>query len=295
MISIRAGYYEVSVTNPTERVSAVCRAYATAPPPAGTGVVINHQAFLLSDPGWSEEDGVFTATMWRVRKQNLPSKMVDGKTVQVESDLGESASFAYIPQRREALVQYNHNGPRHTLVSAFLEAIGVSEPVALTPVINSEAIGRMKHAPLIRRLEFALGDIADEKPLRGAGLGGFLDQLKGLKGTSIRVEVSLGHHPGGLTEDARKIATALSEMVSGVKTVKVGVKEGEDQATEMLDLLGGRLFIDLNLPENGRELDRAVCRDRLRQALKNRVVTSDESEDDDDDESTDGAPAPQQS
>lgn len=292
MISIRAGYFAVGVTNTPECVTAICKGYAEHPPKAGSTFNVGEHTYSVTDPEWSEEYGIFTATMWRIRFRDLPSKLIGGRPEQVGGDLGESASVAYMPGRGEGLVQYSHSGPRHTIFSAFLESIGLAKPVALNPVIVKEAVERMKHAQIIRRLEFALGDIADEQPLRGAGLGEFIDQLKGLRGTSIRIEVSMGHNGGGLAEQARAAATALTQIVGGVKSVKVGIKEGEGRATEMLDLLGGRLFIDLNIPESGREIDRTACRERLRVALAERTITSEEeSIDDDDDESTDGAAA----
>jgi hypothetical protein len=294
MLSIRAGYYTChwGFDGPDE-AKVACKAYTDAPPADGTEVEKDNQTFRLTDPGWNEADGVFTGTMWRVRTRNLPSVMKDGKMQQVGNDLAESASFAFMPVRREALVQYNHSGPRHGIVGSFFEAIGIAGPVSLTPVIEEDAIDRMKHAPLVRRLEFALGDIQDEEALRGAGLGGSIDQMKGLHGAHIRVEISLGHQRGSLSENVKTIAERLSEMVTGVKAVKVGVKEGEDKATEMLDLIGGRLFIDMNLPEVGKELDHATCRDRLRMALKDRQITSEES--DDDEPTEDAAPAAEQS
>lgn len=245
--------------------------------------MVSGRLFRLTDSNWEMDQGILTGTMWRVRQQNLPSMLVAGRMEQVGTDLAESASFAYMPARDEALVQYNHHGPRHSIVSAFLERIGITGPVTLTPVIRPDAVQRMRQAALVRRIEYALGDIHgnDEATLRGIGLGAVIDELRTMRGTSIRVEISLGHDPGGLADRAKQLVASLSEVVTGVKAVKVGIKEGEDTATEMLDLLGGRLFIDLNVPEAGRELDRSVCRDRLRQALRDRQVTSEESDDDD--------------
>lgn len=280
MLSIRAGYFDVHCDLAPNVVAAKCKAYAGNPPAQGTEIAVNGQTFQLTDPQWRDDDGIFTATMWRVRKTNLPSVRKEGGMEEVGGELAESASTAFAPQHKLSLVQYNHSGPRHNLFATFLEAIGIKGPVSLTAVVHENALERMQHSAIVRRIEYTLGDIQDEAPLRGAGLGGIIDALRAVKGTTIKVEISLGHTKGSLGEQAKHIAQSLSEMATGVRTVKAGVQEKEDKATEMLDLLGGRLFIDLNIPESGRELDRAVCRDRLRQALKDRQITSEEGDDD---------------
>ena len=281
MIRVRCGYFGVTAGI----ASATCALRITnwLENAAGTAleVTVNHQQFRLTEYNWNSDHGILTGTMWRVREHNLPSALRDGESEQVDSPLAESASFAYQPAQGKTLIQYNHHGPRHSVLRAMFERLGLVEPITLTPCIVQDALQRMNDAALVRRIEYSLGDIRGVEPQLRAipGVGETIDAMTTLEGASIRVEISLGHNPGGLAANTKAVLSSLASFATGVRTVKAGVKQTEEDAVEMLDLLGGRQIIDMEINELGRELDREQLRSRLLVALRDHVTSSDDEPD----------------
>jgi hypothetical protein len=282
MIRVRSGYFTVNanVANATSRLRV--NSWFDSSENNAVEVGVNQQTFRLTEYEWEDESGILTGTMWRVRERNLPSALRDGESEQVDSPLQESASFAYQPGTAKALIQYNHHGPRHSVFRAMLEEIGVGQPVTLTPCLIQDALQRMNDASLVRRVEYSLGDIQGVEPqLREIpGVGEAISAMHTLQGASIRVEISIGHNAGGLSDQAKKVVTDLAALARGVRTVKAGVKETEAESVQMLDVLGGREIIDMDINEAGRELDRVQLRSRLLVALRDHVTSSDDSNDD---------------
>jgi hypothetical protein len=288
MIRVRAGYFIVNanITNDTcaLRVATWVQNNVNTP----LEVTVDHQTFRLTEYAWDAGEGMFTGTMWRVRERNLPSAVREGGNEQVDSPLAESASFAYQPSQGKTLIQYNHHGPRHSVLRSMFEQMGIDEPVALSACLVQDAMQRMNNAALVRRIEYTLSGIEGVEPQLRAipGVGETIDAMKNLDGASIRVEISLGRNPGGLAAQAKAVVSSLASLATGVRTVKAGIKETEQHAVEMLDLLGGRQIVDMNIDEVGREIDRAQLRGRLLVALRDHVTTS---EDETGDEGTDAA------
>jgi len=209
-----------------------------------------------------------SGTMWRVRTNNLPSAWKDGKAKRISNELTEASSFAYRPLRGKAVIQYNHHGPRHRLLVIFLEKLGADGPINICPELRSDALERLQHASIVTRLEYSLGEIPSQKPLREAGVGAALDTMKSVKGASIHVKISLGRQRPR-NRGLRFVKQIASRLVNipGVQTLKAAVKPDEDHPIEMLDLIQCRKIKEIVVEEAGRQLNHADCRSKLRMAL----------------------------
>lgn len=290
MIRVRAGYFTVNANIGNDVCALRVASWTGNNANAGLEVTVDNQRFQLTDHAWDAREGMLVGTMWRVRERNLPSAVRDGGNEQVDSPLAESASFAYQPSQGKTLIQYNHHGPRHSVLRAMLERMGVDEPISLSPCLIQDALRRMNDAALVRRLEYTLSGIEGVEPqLREVpGVAETIDAMKKVEGATIRVEISLGHNPGGLAGKAKELLTELVGVGTGVRTVKASVKQTEQSALEVLDLLGGRQIIDMNIDEIGREINREQLRNRLFVALRDHVTTS---EDDSSEEGSDAVDA----
>jgi hypothetical protein len=279
---VRSGYFDVAV-DMADGGEAACKLWCSTPREEDLEVPVNEHRYQLSDCSWDDVDKVITGTMWRVRENNLPS--MAGKAP-VGSPLFEAASFSYQPSKRRALIQYNHHGPRHTVLKSMLEAIGFKAPLTMSPRMMQDVMTRMHDAAVVRRIEYTLTDFqaADAQLSELPAVGETLKAMKTLHGARIRVEISMGHEHGGLEGGVKNLLQRLQEMTDGVATVKAAVKDTEEKAVEVLDLLGGRLIIDMDVREAGHEIDREDLRSRLRLALRDDVTTSDEETEEADDD-----------
>jgi hypothetical protein len=287
MIRVRCGYFNMSAGIANETCALTINTWIQNGAGNALEVTAGHHQFRLTEYGWDTENSILTGTMWRVRERNLPSALRDGTSAEVDSPLAEPASFAYKPAQGKILLQYNHHGPRHSVLGSMFEQIGLTGPITLTPCITFDALQRMNDAALVRRIEYSLTHIEGVEPqLRNIpGVNETIDAMRTHDGVNIHVQISLGHNRGGLAADVKQMLTSLAGLTTGVSTLKAGVKQTERDAVEMLDLLGGRQLIYMSINERGRELDRGHLRSRLLTALRDDVTTSDVETDE---EVTDG-------
>ncbi|MFG0249061.1 MAG: DUF6731 family protein [Phycisphaeraceae bacterium JB051] len=229
----------------------------------------SQHTYRLTHSTWDSTRKIFSGTMWLVRDKRHPRYMTDAGDTAINGDIGEPASFAYSPEKQLALVEYNHTGPRHSVVEAFLNIMGITDPILLYPQTKSGMIDRMKNAHLIRKLEFSIDgrEGIDNVAEAGESVKHSIQSMKELEGCSIHVTISMGHHTGGLGQNVKNIAERLSNFGELVKTVKVGAKENPDSQTKLLDLMNAREKIEFDVSLLNKELNHDECRRKLIQAL----------------------------
>lgn len=275
-VETTVGFFHVESEESAAHIERLCSQYARARTSAAFTVQHELRRYELTNAAWNANDKALVGTLWRVREAELPSKLKSGSVsslgIAADEDLGEATSFAYMPSKAVAVVQYNHNGPRHSVVREILYNAGVSAPLVMSPVLKSDALKRMQKAKLVRRVEFALAKPSQDElaALRqvGGAVSDALDAMEDLGGMTVRVTISMGHNRGGLSERAKTFFEAMSHGGSPIQALKANIKESDEHATEMVDLLGGRRTITLEIPEKNREVDHAECRKRLLRSLR---------------------------
>ena len=232
--------------------------------PLGHGIALEHddKAYNVTDLEWDEDESVLTGIIWRVRSNKLPARLHDGKAGPLgigEDDLGEAASFAYMPTKEKMVLEHNQLGPRQTIMADVLASLGVACPLVISPVPTKDAVQRMNNAPIIRRIEFSLeeGEMAASVEDAGPAVTSALKAMREVKGATISVEISMGHGVGSLDEAARAVADFLSHRK--IRKLKAGIKETNDAGMEILDLMGGRMKSEIEVPEVNRQIDHARC------------------------------------
>ena len=226
--------------------------------------------FRATEFVWDEDSGAFTATVFKVREQGLPSALddEDGATplpIDDDTSLGEPMVFAYFPDYEAVIVQYNHNGPRHTTVANVLNQLGHPTPIYISPIINDETLDRLDDVNVFRTLEYSMKSPKQRSELKAvdASVGKALDLMAELGGVNLSVKVTMGHEKGSLKR-IKSIAKKLVDFGdTDVGTLKVNARVNDETAMEHLDLLKARIESPFNAVMNGRELDRDDCRIKL--------------------------------
>ncbi len=276
-VTVRAGFFEVDTPQDTvAEIQRLCATLARSRTPGALEVQHEGKTYGLANAKWDSGDDCLSGTIFRVRDRRLPSKLkgavVQALNISADENLGEPASFAYSPRRKLALVEYNHNGPRHCALRAFLYHAGLSGPVNVTQRLRQDAAARLKKAKLVRKIEFgftsaAINELAAVREAGGA-IADTLDAMADVEGFSIHVTISMGREPGGLGEKARRILEALQNGGTSISTLKAGIKETDEHLTDLIDFLGSSDTVEFTCTEAGRELNHAECRRKLVFALK---------------------------
>lgn len=265
MLKVKAGFFDVPVSIVADLAIGICRGFT----PTLIEVTLEDGRYEMTDWTWDEALGVATATIWKVRKNNLPREWENGKSEPSKKPLAEGTSFAYRPANSTAVIQYNHHGPRHRLMGLFLEQIGFAPPVTVHPKINQDQLDLLRHGDSIGRLVYTLADITDEGALRGAGVGGSLEQMSAMYGTSISVSIRLKRTKKAKAQSTTVAKAAIEKLVKlpGVRSLRASYKKTDQHKMEMLNLLGSQKSHDLQISESGMELDHVACRDRLKSII----------------------------
>ncbi len=274
-VTLNAGYFDVSTGLSAHVRKERCREFAESTDEDRLAIEYDAKAYCATDLVWHGQDRILVGTFWRVRREQLPSKLrgftVSPLGINDDEDLGEATSFAYKPSLDVALIQYNHQGPRHGVLKEYLYQAGFTETITITPRPTEDAMDRLESASLVRKLEFSLAreDAALDALRRvGGAVNDALDAMEDVEGTTISVTISMGRSRGSLSGRAKELVEALSHGRLGIQKLKATVKQQEDHVNEILDLLGGRLVTELTVPTVNREIDHAVCRDLLLRTLR---------------------------
>ncbi|MFM9958473.1 MAG: hypothetical protein ACKVZJ_10375 [Phycisphaerales bacterium] len=238
----------------------------------------NHH-YVLVDGQWHAARGQLTGVVYKRASDNLPKRLrdltVSDLPIDAKDDLAYPMCFALWPERGAALVHFNNQGPRHTVLPAFFGEIGCSGPIDVSPVYKTEMLKRLADKERVQYIEIAFHDPAGGKALRNAGgaVGYITKAADELSALNIRVQVSIGaeQSDGPVVGKAKAIGRWLAKLHAEdpdgnhVKTIKVK-GAGSDGQMELLDLLKGREVFEFDV-ERLRYLDTGDLIRRLNATL----------------------------
>lgn len=234
------------------------------------------QSYLASEPRWHSKARAATVSVFRLRSSALPAAVkgsaVTRLPIDPDTNLGEPMCFAYFPDLGVVFVQYAHTGPRHSVLPDLISKLGFPHPVRLEPILRTDMLERLENTGFVRSLLFTLHKPQSNAELKaqGAPVAKAIDLVKELEGVNIRVEVSVGHEHRGLVLDTVKgVARKLLKFGDAeVTALQLNAADKEDARCEKLDLLGGRIEVELSIADGNRELDRADCHKKLLAGFK---------------------------
>ena len=270
-VQVTAGFFGVEIEDNFDDLEKACKFDAMPKNRNAQWLDVDGRKFKMGNLHWNKESRILTGTIWKVRGLKLPSVITTTETrdldLELDESLGEPASFAFSIPKRATIVEYNHNGPRHSVLRKYLSE-KVPGPVIVEPLLSFDALEKLANAPVVRKIEVGLGS-ADLSSLRSAGtaLSSAIDAMTELKGLRMKLEISVGTAPRekGLSNVKQLIKNLVNQKES-VSVLKAKVR-AKNHSTELLDLLGGRRITEFEVPLIGRRLDHSACRKQLRKEL----------------------------
>lgn len=182
---------------------------------------------------------------------------------------GEETAALFDIKYGYAIIQYNHHGVKAAAISKYLSSYDTSLGIFLTllPKYDQDVERRFLNQGLTKKLSFAIDvtKLNQQDRKKGKSLASALDFGEGKNADKIKIEISVS---GRKSESLTKISNSIKYLRGLVKSSKESVtklevtgKESADSLTEVLDLLGQRLFLehnnlsvgaDLRLPKSSR-------------------------------------------
>jgi hypothetical protein len=267
---IKAHYFSVTTDGGTARDVATClEAFCGKGDPSSCTVGMTPYHFAEAE--WHTREKAITASVFKIRSEALPSAVSAGAVghlpIPATTDLGEPMCFAYYPYKNTAIVQYAHNGPRHTLIKEFLSAIGFGGVVYMEPILRPDMLERLERTRFVRSFTFKLRSPQQQTAIANAGapVSQAISALQELKGNDVGMTVSVGREKRSLLVTAvKKVSRALLRIdETELSALVLDAAENEGQKCEKLDLLNARRIAEIEVRSSHRELDRKDCQRKL--------------------------------
>ena len=206
--------------------------------------------FLEKD---DNQGGLYEMDFTQRRIQNGPGYSKKGKEtadfdLEADAGFGEQTAAIWAP-KGYLVVQYNHYGVRPSTIGVYLQQFldrgnsGNRQPMlTLKPVINDNVYAKFIKSQRKTKLSCAIdaSTITNEMAQTNIALGTAQRLRDNTSAGKVEISVSLGEDKrGGPLQGIREIVDSLIRSES-VSSLKVGIKEGLDATTEVLDLLKHR-------------------------------------------------------
>lgn len=229
------------------------------------------------------KDGVWLMDFVKFRQTQGPGRgkkkaKVEGFEFKKGESFAEETAALYDPATNYMLVQYNHSGVRSGSISQYLSVYdeAATNIYDLNPKYDPETERKLQLKAIKKSLSFRIDvtQMTAQDLQDGVALEKAISFGRDCSAGQITVELSAG----GTRDNALKgqignALTALRKLAQSnpeaVQSVKVGGKETEDAAIEVLDLLTERLHIELSDIKPGLDL-RLPLEDRWKGLLRAR-------------------------
>lgn len=205
----------------------------------------------------------------RIRTSHGPGKVgrdteVEGFDFDEDEGFGEETAALYDPSSRYILIQYNHFGVRAGVIADYLSAYDESKTNLYTfkPKYDDDVERRLNNQRITRKLIVGLdiSKMSAQDRQRGRSLSEAIEYGRNIDGDKIKIEVSVQRdRKGGLLqtyvdECLTAVRGILGQNPEAVTKLEVAGKEDVDSITEVLDLVGHRLFVEFNDLKIGSDL-----------------------------------------
>ena len=208
--------------------------------------------------------GLYYFDFGKFRTQHGPGKGAPGKpTKGFKFKKGEAfceeTCALYIPKSQKIILQYNHFGARVSAISEYLNFYTGNDDFQLeiVPMLDPKVSARLQNRNSTKKLTFDIDPrfLSDADRTAGTALTQAIDIGKDSSGEKISITIDAGIGKGKtLNNFVDNTIAALQKLSTtkpdGVNKVEVAIRETQDSALQVLDLLEQRLsheFKNINI------------------------------------------------
>ncbi len=238
-----------------------------------------HAQYQFCEPHWdnSDEARVFSGSILKHGTEPLPPAVEKGAAPEPLSlapakGLGETMCFAYEPSQGVALVLYSHRGPKHSVLPVFFREAGAPHVMRCSPICWDDVMARLERMGFVVSFSIGIKDLANSEELMrvGESLESMIELGKSMGGKSVSLHVKIDTDRGGF---AVKPLTRLIRRIQEIGTTKLSklqmkAAETDGDAIQVLDFIKARIQTEIEVPRQGRAVDRVQCQKLLVRSLK---------------------------
>lgn len=227
-------------------------------------------------------DGLWYMNFVKFRESQGPGKgkkkaVTEGFDFKKGESFAEETAALYDPATGYMLVQYNHSGVRSASIAVYLSKYDedAANIYDLNPKYDPDTERKLQQQAIKKSLSFKIdvSKMTSDDLKNGVALSKAVEFGSGCNAGVIDIEISAGSRKGRLKGQINNLLDNLlslaRERPEAVKSVKIGGKESDDAAVEVLDLLAERLYVEYSDIKPGLDL-RLPLEDRWQGLLKAR-------------------------
>jgi len=287
---MKIDYYQVELPkDETKTFETLIKSVADSADDRTRNEKYNHVPFRLQEA--HESGSLWIGNMVKIRMDGIPPKTkLTGEQEDIDLDddegLGEETAFLYDPKTKILVTQRNRFAVSTSAFARYWVLRCGIDVLSLNPVLRSDAMKRMEQMRVHRKLEVSVAGLNNMQIFQnqGKGVGALVDLSTEFKAPIVSIAVSMGHNKGTLAkvkDYADKLMKAVNTSTSSrnqkksgaVTKILVSGKEGDDEPTEVVDLLEDRMMdivkVDMSRDHNA---FRQTRQDALQQAFNDRKV-----------------------
>lgn len=216
----------------------------------------------------------------RFREDNWPgvaSRTEASKDLELETDavLAEETTMLFSETYNKALVQYNHFGVRITKIQEYLSLTRMRDGFAyqFIPVLTAEALTKYQQKKIVTSIEASIEGVtdADIEYFEGSSLKGMAEQSSESKATAIKFNFSVDARIKSEKLERSWIEGVVDKIIGRAgerDKLQVSVKENEEDALEVLNLLEARKITEYDESQIERTEGRRYKPDQLENLLE---------------------------
>ena len=186
------------------------------------------------------------------RTTNGPGHSVTGKEtidfeLEEQAGFGEQTAILYDQEHEYIAMQYNHYGPRAGAIAAYLESFSKT-PLYWDPVIDDDVSAKLTNSVIQSklRLKVAANTLTEAMCRENVAFSAVQNLRDKTDAGMVDITISLGRDKrGGPLKGIIDFVDRLKKNADSLTNLEVSVKEDQNAATEILDMLKHRLCIEV--------------------------------------------------
>ncbi len=196
----------------------------------------------------------------KIRMRQGPAKAglnqpATGFNLAKDEGFGEETAFLWDSSNDWCVVQYNHYGVRTNTIAEYLGEFDHSDPVQLEllPKLDDEIHAKLQRKTLVKKVTIAVAakELSAADFAAGQSLGQAAKMVSRYAPEKVEITIST-RKKGGLIFSIGAFESWLTQLGAGssdspVESAKVTAKDTEDDKSEELDLLNGRIKQDADI------------------------------------------------
>ncbi len=200
---------------------------------------------------FDSQKNIWEIEFLRLREHNVPGIAdEDGEynIIILEDDryIGEFASALYDVEEEILVLHRNRNSLTPSGIEEYLSNIANEYTFRLKPIVSNVDMKKYIDGKLYRNISMSVytEDIQNlTSDINSGGIISALKSLSRLNGSTVKIEVSLGHAKKDKTLCDNLIKSAINDLdhFNGVNYIRLGVKDNPDTKVETVDLLSHRV------------------------------------------------------